>query len=270
MHRASEGVATGLVVSASYATGAIERVAKMARPAAPTQAPLQISDATKRRFARTERVAGWASTAAGAAVGAVAWVGAKAADGVIWATGLDKPQEPGSAPSTLREVSHAAVSGFSQVWEGMETAGRTVLHSARDSTAGVVRERYGEDAAGVSLHGMNAAGHGFDAFSSVRRLGPRTVAKAAAKRTAKHVIRGQVKDGDKGKPAKQASGKVQQIEEGWHHVQGVAGSSHSASGQDLGASSEDMGASSSAPPSNQTSVAARPALPINKSDYSWT
>ncbi|KFM27437.1 hypothetical protein F751_1214 [Auxenochlorella protothecoides] len=162
VHRASAGLASGLLVSAAYATGAIKR-------------------ATKRRFERTAAAAEWASGAAGAVVGGLAWVGAKVAGGALWALGADKPLAPGEEAGVLRETSHAAAAGFSQVWEGMEDAGRAVLLSARDGAAGVVGDRYGADAAGLSLHSMNAAGSGANAVYAVRKLGVRTVAKAAAK-----------------------------------------------------------------------------------------
>lgn len=48
--------------------------------------------------------------------------------------------------------------------------------------------RYGEDAAEVSVHSMNAAGQGADAWFAARKLGVKTVAKSAAKKTARGVI----------------------------------------------------------------------------------
>lgn len=89
---------------------------------------------------------------------------------------------------TLREVSRAALLGFTEVWDGLEDAGRVVLVSARDNTAQVVRQRYGEDAAEATTHSMNTAGHSADAVYAVRKIGVKTVAKSAAKRTAKGVI----------------------------------------------------------------------------------
>lgn len=190
IQQATTGLASGLVVSAAYASKTLGRVADFARPEAPTQTPLILSDSTKRRFKRTETIAGWASSAAGTAVGALGWIGSKAADGVLWATGFDEPPAPGQdkKASAVREASHATLAGFGEVWEGMEDAGRTVLLSARDSTASVVHERYGPDAAEASISGMNAAGHGFETVSCVRRLGPRTLAKAAAKSSAKSAL----------------------------------------------------------------------------------
>jgi hypothetical protein len=41
----------------------------------------------------------------------------------------------------LREVSHAALMGFTEVWDSMEEAGKTVLLSARDNSADVIRTR---------------------------------------------------------------------------------------------------------------------------------
>ncbi len=49
--------------------------------------------------------------------------------------------------------------------------------------------RYGAEAGAASAEGMNAAGYATDAVWSTSRIGVRTVAKAAAKRTAKGVIR---------------------------------------------------------------------------------
>lgn len=207
VHRASAGLASGLLVSAAYATGAIKRVTDAARPAAPTAAPVHVSEATKRRFERTAAAAEWASGAAGAVVGGLAWVGAKVAGGALWALGADKPLAPGEEAGVLRETSHAAAAGFSQVWEGMEDAGRAVLLSARDGAAGVVGDRYGADAAGLSLHSMNAAGSGANAVYAVRKLGVRTVAKAAAKRTAKGVFK-TMGAGGAGTGAAAASGGV--------------------------------------------------------------
>jgi hypothetical protein len=41
----------------------------------------------------------------------------------------------------LREASQAAILGFAQVWDAMEDAGKTVMLSARDNTAHVVRHK---------------------------------------------------------------------------------------------------------------------------------
>lgn len=124
----------------------------------------------------------------------------------------------------MREVSQAALGGFTEVWDSMEEAGYLVLTSARDNTAAVVEHRramhagvgegggnegrgrsgaaphvanlagnpgprvvcrYGAEAGATSVEGMNAAGYAGDAFLASRRIGVRTVAKSAAKHTAR-------------------------------------------------------------------------------------
>ena len=49
--------------------------------------------------------------------------------------------------------------------------------------------RYGADAGAASAEGLNAAGYATDAVWATSRIGVRTVAKAAAKKTAKGVIK---------------------------------------------------------------------------------
>jgi len=55
---------------------------------------------------------------------------------VLRLAGVNSPRE--KEAGTLREVSHAALTGFTEVWDAMEAAGRLVLLSARDGVAGVV------------------------------------------------------------------------------------------------------------------------------------
>ncbi|KAI7839216.1 hypothetical protein COHA_007029 [Chlorella ohadii] len=188
VHTASRKVAGGLLASATYASNSISRGASYFTPAQPTATPVAISPGIKKRFAQTARLAGYASKAVNSAVSGLAYVGAKVAGGVLWVAGANKPLKPGEEAGTLREVGQAAVLGFTQVWDSMEEAGQTVLLSARDSTAGVMRQRYGPDAEEVSVHSMNAAGYTAEAAFSARKIGVKTVAKAAAKKTAKGVI----------------------------------------------------------------------------------
>ncbi|KAL4419692.1 hypothetical protein ABPG75_006790 [Micractinium tetrahymenae] len=188
VHRASRALAGGLLATATYAQGGISRGAAYFTPQEPTTSPLTVSPGLKKRFRQTERLAGSAASLVNSAVSGLAWAGSKVAGGVLWLTGADKPLEAGEEAGVMREVSHAAVVGFTEVWDSMEDAGRLVLLSARDNTASVVRQRYGEDAAEVSVHSMTAAGHGTDAWFAVRKLGVKTVAKSAAKKTAKGVI----------------------------------------------------------------------------------
>ena len=63
------------------------------------------------------------------------------------------------------------------------------------------QRRFGADAAEVSVESMNAAGYTAGTVLAARRLGPRTVARAAARKTARGVIRqwaggGSAGDGD--------------------------------------------------------------------------
>ncbi|KAL4437812.1 hypothetical protein ABPG77_005724 [Micractinium sp. CCAP 211/92] len=188
VHSASRALAGGLLATATYAQGGISKGAAYFTPAEPTATPLSVSPGLKKRFRQTERLAGSAASLVNSAVSGLAWAGSKVAGGVLWLTGADKPIEAGENAGMLREVGHAAVVGFTEVWDSMEEAGRQVLLSARDNTASVVRQRYGEDAAEVSVNSMTAAGHGADAWFAARKLGVKTVAKSAAKKTAKGVI----------------------------------------------------------------------------------
>ncbi len=58
---------------------------------------------------------------------------------VLWLAGANKPGH--KEPGRLREVSHAALAGFAEVWDAMEDAGRLVLLSARDGVADVVSKK---------------------------------------------------------------------------------------------------------------------------------
>jgi hypothetical protein len=50
IHRASSGIAAGLVAGAEYAKGGIEYTAAYLMPSEPTHQPVQVSEATKRRW----------------------------------------------------------------------------------------------------------------------------------------------------------------------------------------------------------------------------
>lgn len=189
VHVGGRVLATGLKSAAGAASAGISRgAAAMAARQQPAGEAVEVSPAVKRWLQRTEAMAGTAAKAANGAVSGLAWAGAKLADGVLWLTGASKP--PGhKEPGRLREISHAALAGFTEVWDAMEDAGRLVLLSTRDGVADVVSKKYGADAAQASVHSMNAAGHGADAMLAARKLGVRTIAKSAAKSTAKGVIR---------------------------------------------------------------------------------
>lgn len=188
VHKSSKRLATGLLASATYAAAGIGMSARRLTPAEPTTTPVAVSAGTKSRFKQTAQAAAFAAMAMNGAANCVAWAGGKVAGGVLWAAGADKRLEAGQDPSTLREVGHAALAGFTQVWDSMEEAGKTVLLATRDGTADVVRQRYGHEAADVSVDGMNAAGYTADAALAARKIGVRALAKGAAKSTAKGVM----------------------------------------------------------------------------------
>lgn len=192
VHKASSSIASGLMVGATYVSGSFDKAASYLRTGEATNQPMQLSDGFKRRIDQTTYAAQLLSKAANSVVGGLAWIGGKVAGGVLWAIGADKPLEPGqeNGPMGLmREMSHATVSGFTEVWDSMENAGHLVLTTARDSTAKVVEHRYGAEAGAATAQSMTAAGYATDAVWSTRRIGVRTVAKAAAKKTAKGVIK---------------------------------------------------------------------------------
>ncbi|KAI3425125.1 hypothetical protein D9Q98_008897 [Chlorella vulgaris] len=188
VHNMSKKLASGLLASATYASAGLSKGAAYFTPAEATATPVVVSASLKNRIRQTESMAKYTAKAVNSAVSGLAWVGAKVAGGLLWMVGADKPTQPGEEEGTLREVSRAALLGFTEVWDGLEDAGRVVLVSARDNTAQVVRQRYGEDAAEATTHSMNTAGHSADAVYAVRKIGVKTVAKSAAKRTAKGVI----------------------------------------------------------------------------------
>ena len=122
---------------------------------------------------------------------------------------------------TLREVAHASAVGCAATWDALEDAGKLVLLAARDSAADVVARsrrstcrvgllvqhsgtckcgclervltkpllhRHGQDAAAVAVSGINTLGNSANAVYSVRKLGPKTVGRAAVKEAAKGVL----------------------------------------------------------------------------------
>lgn len=119
----------------------------------------------KNRLRATARVARWVSSAAGSISSGIAWVGSSLIGGALWLTGANTPlkegEEPGEhhdnalcprdtrsnclsrAAGFLSEVSHASAVGVGSVWTTLEEAGRTVLTSARDGSADVVKHRCG-------------------------------------------------------------------------------------------------------------------------------
>ncbi|KAL4425230.1 hypothetical protein ABPG75_009246 [Micractinium tetrahymenae] len=207
VHVSSRMLASGLKAAAGLASAGISRgAAAMAVRQQAAGVPVEVSPTTKKRLQQTEAVASTAAKAANGAVSGLAWAGAKLADGVLWLAGANKPRS--KEAGTLRELSHAALAGFTEVWEAMEDAGRLVLLSARDGVADVVGKKYGPDAAQASMHSMNAAGHSADAMLAARKLGVRTIAKSVAKGTAKGVIRqwGGSGSGSAGSAASSGSG----------------------------------------------------------------
>lgn len=114
-----------------------------------------------------------------------AWPGAPAGG---WQPSTAPPPPP-LAAGVLREVSQAALLGFTEVWDGMEQAGLLVLLSARDNTADAVRQRC---AAGLGLAAGRSCCRLLLLWGRQRRMHPEPLLPAAIPCRVPQVRRGRL------------------------------------------------------------------------------
>ncbi|KAF8367405.1 spg-20, partial [Pristionchus pacificus] len=74
------------------------------------------------------------------------------------------------------------IAGVSTVWIALEDASKTLCRSIADDTVGVVKVKYGDDAASTTHHTLYAAGHGTLAAAQLWDLGPRSIAGRMARK----------------------------------------------------------------------------------------
>eukprot|EP00898_Chlorokybus_atmophyticus_P001096 jgi/Chlat1/1988/Chrsp158S02285 len=96
-------------------------------------------------------------------------------------------------PSAFAEVRDAAVVALADVYMAMEQAGDVLSTSATNATSSFVQHKYGDQAAGVAAESVQTATNAVSTVLMWRKLGFRAFAKATAKRTLKHVVKGRAK-----------------------------------------------------------------------------
>ncbi|GMT00271.1 hypothetical protein PENTCL1PPCAC_22445, partial [Pristionchus entomophagus] len=74
------------------------------------------------------------------------------------------------------------IAGVSTVWIALEDASKTLCRSIADDTVGVVKVKYGDEAAQTTHHTLYAAGHGSLAAAQLWDLGPRSIAGRMARK----------------------------------------------------------------------------------------
>ncbi|KAL3515001.1 hypothetical protein ACH5RR_021903 [Cinchona calisaya] len=79
------------------------------------------------------------------------------------------------------EIVLASLDGFNKVCDAVEVAGKNVMSTSAVVTTGLVSQRYGEQAAEVTQHGLGAAGHAIGTawavFKIRKALNPKSVLK---------------------------------------------------------------------------------------------
>ncbi|GMR53106.1 hypothetical protein PMAYCL1PPCAC_23301 [Pristionchus mayeri] len=112
-------------------------------------------------------------------------VGRKVANGAKSTFGDGK----GGVVAGTFTVLGGGIAGVSTVWIALEDASKTLCRSIADDTVGVVKVKYGDDAATTTHHTLYAAGHGTLAAAQLWDLGPRSIAGRMARKAGIQVVR---------------------------------------------------------------------------------
>ncbi|XP_022086440.1 spartin-like isoform X2 [Acanthaster planci] len=114
-----------------------------------------------------------------------------------------KDQQDGKKSSTVdgvMEVAASGLQGFGIVYNGLETAAKSLAKSMSNATVEVVQHKYGDDAARFTDTSLDAATNIGFTVNNMNNIGVKAVAKRAAKDTGKAVLEDYRKESqDKGK-----------------------------------------------------------------------
>lgn len=186
-------VQTGLQAAVPVLATGIESAGEMVKSRLePSDEPVELSEATKQRVEKTKRYAQVAATVSSQAVGCATHAAANAADGL--ATRLRKSglggrlMAMGAAGSSDKtqaaaKVAQAGMGAFVAISEGLFDASKVVAKAAAATTADVVKHKYGEEAGKATEDGAEALGDGIEAVTSLRKAGPKALAKNALKQS---------------------------------------------------------------------------------------
>lgn len=98
------------------------------------------------------------------------------------------PGEPLKPQSTSKQFMTAGAVSFTMVYSAMEEGAKLVLNGSRTSAASVVTHKYGPDYGKLTDDTMASGAHAVNAYTSIRNVAVKAVAKQTAKSTAKRML----------------------------------------------------------------------------------
>ncbi|GMT28125.1 hypothetical protein PFISCL1PPCAC_19422 [Pristionchus fissidentatus] len=113
-------------------------------------------------------------------------VGRKVANGAKSTFGDGKG---GGVVSDTITVLGGGIAGVSTAWIALEDASKVLCRSIADDTVGVVKVKYGDEAAQTTHHTLYSVGHGTLAAAQLWDLGPRSIAGRMARKAGIQAVR---------------------------------------------------------------------------------
>mmetsp|Transcript_44951 Transcript_44951/g.83861 ORF Transcript_44951/g.83861 Transcript_44951/m.83861 type:complete len:282 (-) Transcript_44951:228-1073(-) len=95
----------------------------------------------------------------------------------------------------FKTVALASVSAFDEVYKSVITAGTTVAQSSAAATTEMVGHKFGDKAAQATSDGLNSFGNVAQSAIALLSIGPRSIARRAAKSSAKECLKEKKPDG---------------------------------------------------------------------------
>ena len=191
-------VGSGLIAGASLLGRGVRRGGSLfTSRVAPKAKPVAVSDGVKTKVRNVNHVS---KAAVGVSSALVTGVRAMATSiGVSVAEAVNETKVgakfgsgEGSSPAlkAAKDVVVNTVVAVDTLHTSMAQAGKILLTDVGSTTVEVVGHRYGEDMGDVTGESLQAVGNVLEAGSNVRKIGVKSVARVAAKSTAKGVLVG--------------------------------------------------------------------------------
>lgn len=192
--KARSHIETGAAVASRYIEEAGDKLEQRYSGA---ENPRQLDPKTKARIKMCRRVAHRASTTAATVTTGVADTSIRVADGIVARMGNSNygQQLQGSKStrrSAARDIAAASVVAAAGIYDSMNVAANTVLHTGGEATSGFIGHKYGPDMGEAASDLSHAAVEGGMTYFTISRMGVRAVAKRIAKRTAKGLVKNTV------------------------------------------------------------------------------
>lgn len=152
-----------------------------------------VDEKTKKRLETAKKIGKTASAVTAVAVDTVATLTTQVASAVVSAVSgnkdgdSDRQQE--STSTKVKKVGIATAAAAAEIYLAMEDAFKQIAQSGAETTATMVEHKYGKEYGDATYDALSATGHTAEAVMSGRKLGPKAVLKATAKKTAVEYVK---------------------------------------------------------------------------------